>query len=173
MCVPRSANVSSGVEGCPCGRSRQAGLGVGRRPHGGMRMPSQAWVVRAGSRGEHEQYNIESSRSTIDWAEVATSGPISPRTRSRRCWLRSTPVPRTGGHRQILIGDKTTSRPAWICCARPAEASLPGQGPASSSRYARSSSRSKTPSRASSTWKPTVAALWPGSAPASPNACWR
>ncbi|GAA1129515.1 restriction endonuclease [Citricoccus alkalitolerans] len=38
-------------------------------------MPSRVWVVRAGSRGEHEQYNIENDRTTIGWAEVGDIGP--------------------------------------------------------------------------------------------------
>ena len=67
---------------------------------------------------------------------------------------------------QTLIGDKnyfgagfeaTMAERGSRCCGLPARASPSGQAPSSSSPCARSSSRSTTPSKASSTWSSTAA----------------
>jgi hypothetical protein len=55
-------------------------------------------------------------------------------------------------------------RPGSICCARPARARGPAPENSSSNPCVRSSSRSTTPSRASSTWKHTADAPSPASA---------
>ena len=67
---------------------------------------------------------------------------------------------------QIIIGDKnyfgrefrdSSPEPGRACCARPAKPNPNGPAPSSSSRCAKSSSRSTTPSRASSTSNTTAA----------------
>ena len=69
------------------------------------------------------------------------------------------------GHDQILIGDKNyfgrmfetcCTSPTSTCCARPARASSSVQGRGCSSRCARQSSRSSTPSKTNSTSKATA-----------------
>ena len=85
---------------------------------------------------------------------------------------------RTG---QIVIADKnyygrdfeaTSPARASTCYARPARANSHGPGPRSSSRYARSSSPSTTPSKANSTSNDTAVTPPPGSGSASYNASW-
>jgi len=63
-------------------------------------------------------------------------------------------------------------RLGWTCYARPARVRLHGREPGSSSHYARSSSRSTTPSRASSTSNNTAGTPPPECGSASCNASW-
>jgi hypothetical protein len=62
--------------------------------------------------------------------------------------------------------------PAWTCSDRPARANAHGLEQRSSSHCGRSSSRSTTPSKASSTWNNTAATHPPGSGSGSCNASW-
>ncbi|XKH58465.1 restriction endonuclease (plasmid) [Citricoccus nitrophenolicus] len=42
-------------------------------------MVAKAWVVRGGRRGEQEQYNIDSGRTTVGWADVGDLGGCQTR----------------------------------------------------------------------------------------------
>ena len=44
---------------------------------------TNAWVIRAGSRGEHEQWNLKSGRATIGWAPIGDLSETSSRDQVR------------------------------------------------------------------------------------------